>query len=70
MNDAVCKSCGAPIVWAITEKGARMPISKGSERRRFTLDTLTDGTVVCRSVLTYESHFSDCPNADKHRSPR
>lgn len=63
MNEAPCKSCGATIVWAFTEKGKRMPLSKASERRRFVIDG-----DVARSVVTYDSHFSDCPNAAEHRS--
>jgi hypothetical protein len=54
-------------VWAITERGRRMPLSKASERRRFVLEHETG---IARSVVTYESHFADCPDADQHRSER
>lgn len=64
---SACSSCGAEIVWAVTENGRRMPLSKASEQRRFVVDKLGDGTDMARSTLTYVSHFSDCPNADQHR---
>lgn len=64
MNEGVCRSCGQPIVWAVTERGRRMPLSKATERRAF----IVDEHEIARSVITYDSHFSDCPNADQHRS--
>jgi hypothetical protein len=65
MNEGTCRSCHAEIIWAVTERGRRMPLSKASERRRFVLEHATG---IARSVVTYESHFADCPNADQHRT--
>ena len=62
MNEALCKSCKSPILWAITEHGRRMPLDLPAQRR-FVLDGDT-----CRSTVVYTSHFSSCPNADQHRS--
>lgn len=70
---STCRSCGAEIVWAYTERGRRMPLSVASLERRFVitgpaLDAVDDPTV--SYVETYVSHFADCPNADKHRKPK
>lgn len=65
--ESTCRSCGAPIMWAITDRGRRMPLSKATERRTFTLEQNGDATI-CRSVVTYDSHFTDCPDADRHRT--
>jgi hypothetical protein len=64
-NEGTCRSCGAQIVWTVTENGKRMPLSKATEQRRY----LIDGDV-CRSVLVYQSHWADCPSAAQHRSAR
>jgi hypothetical protein len=75
---ATCRSCRAEIVWALTDKGARMPVDAKSA---------TDGNLVLyrqggeqrvRSVRLPEdqlrprhtSHFATCPNADHHRKDR
>lgn len=70
MKETTCGSCGAPIAFVLTEKNAKMPISLKTEQRRFIVDTLSDGTEVVRSRLTYESHFADCVSADAHRRAR
>jgi hypothetical protein len=64
MNEGACRSCGAPVLWAVTERGRRMPLSKATERRRWLLDEHG----IARSVVTYDAHWSDCPSADQHRS--
>lgn len=60
-----CGTCGAEIVWAITEAGKRMPLDAKPEKR-FVVDD-ADG---CHLVDTYVSHFSTCPNAEQHRRAR
>lgn len=74
---ATCKSCGAPVQWAVTALGARMPIDP---------EPVADGNLVMLAPIEaehrvrsanagekrvgvglYRSHFSTCPNADKHR---
>lgn len=64
--NARCKSCGAAITWARSERGKPMPLSEQSKQRRFVVGQ--DGTA--RMVDTYTSHFADCPNADQHRKER
>lgn len=63
-----CSSCGAEILWAITERGRRMPLSKATERRAFIVDRLTDGSEIARSRVVYDAHWTDCPNSEAHRS--
>ena len=60
---SACRSCKAPIAWVwvgVTAKspGKRMPIS------------LTGAEKNVLGELEGESHFSDCPDADKWRKPR
>ncbi len=70
MDKGTCRSCGAEILWAITENARRIPLDATSERR-FTMVSVTPlGEPVVRQVDTYATHFSTCPNADEHRRPR
>lgn len=80
-----CRSCSAPIRWALTQKGRRIPLDP---------DPVPDGNLVLapavepRSTPTaialtrhndpplnpdtprYRSHFATCPNARAHRRNR
>ena len=72
MTQARCRSCGAPVFWAVTENERRMPVDA--------LPT-TDGTLAVvfgypnRSRAAgpdyqgerFTSHFATCPDADRHR---
>lgn len=78
---AACRSCRAPVTWAITDLGNRIPLD---------LTPVADGnivvighqagTTVVRVVTIdepapagaprYVSHFATCPNADAHRRGR
>ena len=52
-----CKSCGADIVFLRTKKGSQMPVDAGTvEHDDYQFD-----------YKKHTSHFSTCPNADKHR---
>jgi hypothetical protein len=55
-----CTSCGAPIVWLMTQYAKPMPTNA---------DTVTpeDSTF---SKPRHVSHFATCPNADNHRKKR
>lgn len=65
-----CRSCGAPIVWAVTAAGKRMPLDAepvyaiGSGVVSLNGDEVA---VVERPRPLYVSHFATCPNADQHR---
>jgi hypothetical protein len=69
---AICKTCGAEIIWCETSSGKLMPLDAKPERR-FVLGEAAghgDGTRKARSADTYTSHFVACPQADEHRRPR
>lgn len=78
MKLAECRSCGAPIVWATTEKGKKMPVdTEPVSDGKFILEEEDDDSA--RKALfigdrdpysgpRYSSHFSTCPNADQHRA--
>lgn len=69
-----CRSCGAPLLWAETKGGKRIPLDvepsikgnlelSGSSVRYVTPD-------VNASPLRYLSHFVTCPGAASHRSKK
>ena len=60
MSGNRCDSCGADIRWLKTTAGKWMPVNAGTVSPT---DTLFDGT-------KHVTHFSTCPNSDKHRKPR
>ena len=81
-----CRSCRAPIIWARTERGKKMPLDTPGK----TPDELPNGTtfvlrerdhpdgplamaastVAFPDELHYLSHFATCPDRDEHRRPR
>ncbi|MBQ3322354.1 MAG: hypothetical protein IJH05_05885 [Firmicutes bacterium] len=78
---AVCKSCGADILWIRTRSGKLMPVNR---KRCFFMKSksgnetfVTEGGDVLRGTRTaqktlpamvgYTSHFATCPNAASHR---
>lgn len=75
-----CASCGAPIKWAVTANGKRIPLdpephldgrvrlihlSNGREARVLTDPDLAEARHAGEAL--YQTHFATCPNADKHR---
>lgn len=73
-----CRSCGAPVTWALTENKKWMPVDAEPAADGNVL--LTAGNPPLAKVLTsfgkgllgngerlYRSHFSTCPNARSHR---
>jgi len=71
-----CQSCGAHIVWAITEGGKKMPVdsepdpdgnlllwTQGQEWRTKVIQGEWDGP-------RYRPHFATCPDAQSWRRPR
>ncbi len=70
-EQSICKGCGAPIVWAVTEHGKRIPLNK--PEKRFLLFAGTDTPHVRDRALmtdTYTSHFATCPKADEFRKEK
>ena len=62
-----CRSCDAPIIWALTERGRRIPLDAVPT----TGAILVPGTPpTAKFGPVYVSHFATCPNADQHRKPK
>lgn len=69
---AKCRTCEAPVEWALMESGKMMPLDAvPSKDGRFVfiggkarLETLED-RALARPV--YTSHFVTCPDRDLHR---
>lgn len=57
-----CKSCGMPVVWFRTNAGKRMPVDAETTKPNDAEHQL--------DLSRHRSHFSTCPDADKHRRPR
>lgn len=80
---AVCSSCGAPIIWARTEKGRRMPLDPGAREDGnvarlgaqvggdLLVEVLPAGhTATSGDPLRFVTHFVTCPHADQWRKER
>lgn len=67
---ARCRSCNAPIIWAATRGGRRIPLdAKPTKRAVFAVDDPSASRTV-DVVDAYTTHFETCPNASQHRRPR
>lgn len=78
---SVCRSCGAPILWAFTEKGRRIPLDRNPvPDGNIEISDPTDGPITSRVVsgqgtlspglfpaTRYKSHFATCEFAKRHR---
>lgn len=77
---STCRSCRAPIVWAITAQGYRMPVNeKPAADGNLAIDPLSksSGFLAARYLKKDDelrpgewrgtSHFATCPNAGEHR---
>jgi hypothetical protein len=82
---SACRSCHAPITWAVTEHGRSMPLDAKpvdlneltSVAGLFALRDLGDEQVAIAATPDqlpgeplYRSHFATCPHADQHRRSR
>lgn len=76
---ATCRSCGAPVIWAVTAAtGSRMPVDAEPDEDGnllLSLDNPPVAQVVDPAQLVmddgkrFTSHFATCPHADQHRRP-
>ena len=74
MPGRTCRTCGAKIIWAVTDKGHNIPIDP-TPRPDGNLMLCEDGAVllaipVCEGdnpTERYVSHFASCPDAAVHR---
>lgn len=73
-----CGSCGAEIIWSITQTNKRMPVNATpTQHGNIYLVHRGDSTPPLAvhakfsrpvgEVPKYKSHFATCPNASKHR---
>lgn len=76
-----CRSCGAEIVWIRMDSGKKMPCDAapvtywakmgGTEKivtpNGEVVSCELQGELANATGVGYISHFSTCPNADKHR---
>lgn len=75
-----CRSCEAPIVWALTPGGKRIPLDADPvpdgnaviiERRAgVPVIELIDLADVDAGAVRYRSHFATCPQANEWRKTR
>ena len=72
MKRSSCRGCGAPIVWALTHTGARIPLDPRSPVYELGHEYGTDGLPVARVAgeRFLVSHFRTCPKADEFSRTR
>lgn len=73
---ARCRSCDAPVIWAYTPRGKRMPVDAelgprpdGFSGALYRLGSEIDGTPTLERLPSaasegYVSHFATCPEAN------
>lgn len=70
---STCRSCHAPILWAITDNGRRMPVDVGQvDGGNVLLTQGPDGGHLATVIKAdgrraWTSHFATCPQAAWHR---
>ena len=70
---AKCRSCGAPIRWAVTERGRNAPLDPEPHPEgnlRVEVRRGLDRAIVVApgtEPVLYRSHFATCPNAREAR---
>jgi len=71
MKAEKCRSCGAPIVWAVSARGKRMPFNaEPTAAGTWHLEETAPGEVRAAhgpGPDGHVSHFATCPNARQHR---
>ena len=75
LSERPCKSCGARVIWCMTERNRAMPVDVAKAYGgNIELDE-GDGAFMARVVRPAEdverwvSHFVTCPQAAEHRKP-
>lgn len=72
---STCSSCGAPIFWATSLNGSKMPIDAAATIEGNVILSGGDAIVLRRDAPPctgprYTSHFATCPNAKSHRKAK
>lgn len=76
-----CHSCGAPIRWAVTEYGRRIPLDPTPtdagnihlyDGVAYVMEMRGQAIIEHRAQgdVLYVAHFATCPHADQHRKKR
>jgi len=67
---AICKGCGAEILWAKSENGKNMPFN-AAPLKVWTLDTSDGhGNRLAKRVSSYLPHWATCPGAASFRKKK
>ena len=64
-----CRSCGAPVVWAVNKDGKAVPMNP-PRKAWVKVGELDSGTPVVEVQAVWESHFATCPQASEWRRDR
>jgi len=73
---STCRSCGALIVWALTEGGKRMPVDTQADPEGSLALWRAEGEWRTKVIQSdwhgprYRPHFATCPDAESWRRPR
>jgi len=62
-----CRSCGAPIQWAETLSGKRIPFEGEIKATRTQHDLVTDRVIAYVDTAVSPTHFERCPHANTWR---
>jgi hypothetical protein len=76
-----CRTCGAPILWAKTERGKNIPLDPEPREDGNLAVASVPGGFLARSITSsapalltglprHVSHFVTCPQAAQHRGAR
>jgi hypothetical protein len=75
--DDTCRSCNAPIIWAVTDRGRDMPVNAEPSADGSVQLVGREGQAPLAKVLKVadrfgktnlrRSHFADCPDAPRWR---
>jgi hypothetical protein len=66
----LCRDCQAPVIWCLTESGARMPVDAKPIKKVMVLKINPKnpgGPPIAKFVNQHESHFASCPAAASRR---
>jgi hypothetical protein len=68
-EQSVCRSCGAPIVWARTQSGRLMPVDREPVDGGSLLLERVGGEYRVSVALNggFRAHFATCPDAESWR---
>lgn len=70
---AICRTCGAPILWAHTRHGMRLPVDPipvSGGNLELIMDQPAGPVAVyveATDEIRHVSHFATCPDATRHR---